>query len=121
MPNQTPSLMVFTGLLSSYALESFMVLFFLIFHPAALLLCAENSFWYKSHYSSFHDAFEQAIKSYMVIGAEKNGENAVKALGDWPAGTHNKQEISALRLKLTNILLEHRLRVSNSVLITICF
>ena len=112
--------MVFTGLLSSYALESFMVLFFLIFHPAALLLCAENSFWYKSHYSSFLDAFEHAVKSYMVIGAEKNGENAVKALGDWPVHA-GRQEISALRFKLTNILLEHRLRVSNSVLITICF
>ena len=120
MPNQTPSLTVFTGLFSSYALESFTMLFFLIFHPAALLLCAENSFWYKSHYSSFLDAFEQAVKSYMVIGAEKNGENAVKALGDWPVHA-GRQEISALRFKLTNILLEHRLRVSNSVLITICF
>jgi hypothetical protein len=116
MQNQTPSLVAFTGLLSSYTLESFTVLFFLTFHPAAVLLCAESSFWYKS--CSFLDAFKQAVKSYMVIGVEKNGENVVKALGDWPVGTH-EQEI--YRSALTNILFEHRLRASDSVLITICF
>jgi hypothetical protein len=94
------------------------VVFFLICHPAAMLLCAENSFWYQSRCSSFLDAFKQAVELYMEIGVEKNGENAVKALGDWPYTTH-EQEI--YRSALTNILLEHRLRASNSVLIAICF
>lgn len=92
--------------------------FFLICHPAAMLLCAENSFWYQSRCSSFLDAFKQAVELYMEIGVEKNGENAVKVLGDWPYTTH-EQEI--YRSALTNILLEHRLRASNSVLIAICF
>ena len=49
----------------------------------------------------------------MEIGSEKNGENAVKVLGEWPAAAH-EQEI--YRSALTNILLEHRLRASNRVL-----
>jgi hypothetical protein len=114
MPNQTPSLTAFTGLFSSYTLESFTVLFFLTFHPAVLLLCAESSFWYKS--CSFLDAFKLAVELYMVIGVEKNGQNVVKALGDWPVGT---REQKIYRSALTNILLEHRLRASDNVLITI--
>jgi hypothetical protein len=91
---------------------------FLLFHPAAILLCTENTFWYKSQYSSFLDAFKQAFKLYMEMGVEKNGENAVKLLGDWPVTTP-EQEI--YRSMLTKILLEHRLRESNSILITISF
>ena len=90
----------------------------LIFCFAAILLCAENSFWYKSRCSSFLDAFKQAVELYVEIGVEKNGENAVKALGDWPTATH-EQEI--YRSALTNIVLEHRLRASNRVLIAIRF
>ena len=91
---------------------------FLLFRPAAILLCAENSFWHKSRGISFLDTFKEALKLYMEIGAEKNGENAVKALGDWPVAPH-EQEI--FRSRLFRILLEHRLRESNSICITICF
>jgi len=73
---------------------------------SAILLCTENTFWYKSQYSSFLDAFKQAFKLYMEMGVEKNGENAVKLLGDWPVTTP-EQEI--YRSMLTKILLEHRL------------
>ena len=89
--------------------------FFLIFHSPAILLCAENSFWYKCRCSSFLD---QAAALYVEIGVEKNGESAVKVLGDWPVARH-EQDI--YRSALTNILLKHRLRASNSVLISIRF
>jgi len=84
MPKQTPPLTAFTP----------------------ILLCAENSFWYKSQCSSFADAFKHALESYMEIGVEKNGENAAKVLGDWPVAT---REQKIYRSALTNILLEHRL------------
>ena len=105
-------------LVCSFLLYLWNHLFFLIWHPAALLLCAENSFWYQSQYKSFLDAFKQAFKSYMTIGLEKNGGNAVKSLGDWPATTNYKKEIYLSAL--TKVLLEYRLRASNSVLIATC-
>ncbi|KAF8635782.1 hypothetical protein AX14_010495, partial [Amanita brunnescens Koide BX004] len=83
-----------------------------------ILLCAENSFWYKSRCSSFLDTFKQAVESYVETGVEKNGENAVKVLGDWPVAAHEQEKY---RSALINILLEHRLRASNSVLISINF
>ena len=96
----------------------FMVFFFLIFHLAAILLCAENSFWYKSRCSSFLDAFKRAVESYVEVGIEKNGEEAVKALGGWP---HAADAQERYRSALIDILLEHRLRAYNSVLITTRF
>jgi len=77
----------------------------------ALLLCAENSFWYKSKCSSFLDAFQQAVASYMRIGPGKSAENVVEVLGDWPVTEHGQMKY---RSALTKILLEHRLRASNS-------
>lgn len=54
----------------------------------------------------------------MKIGVEKNGEEAVKALGDWPLATDAQKRY---RSALTDILLEHRLRAYNGVLIIIHF
>ena len=92
--------------------------FFLILYSAAILLCAENSFCYKCRSSSFLETFKQAVALYVEIGVEKNGESAVKVLGDWPVARHEQERY---RSALTNILLKDRLRASNSVLISICF
>jgi GTP-binding protein EngB required for normal cell division len=73
---------------------------------AAVLLCAENSFWHISKSSSFIDAFQQAFESYVKSGQEIKVEIAVKALGDWP-DTTNEQE--TYRSNLLRIILDHRL------------
>ena len=113
---QKPSPMTVAGLSIALLLCHGIILnptfsLFGIFNEACLL-CAENSFWYKSRCSSFGQAFEQAVKLYMEIGPERRGENKLKILGNWPASEDKWREYQSSMIR---ILLEHRLRMSNSV------
>jgi len=53
-------------------------------YPLALLVCAENSFWYQPADGSFFTAFKNAFKIYVDSGTKKLVETALNALGEYP-------------------------------------
>jgi len=69
---------------------------------AALLICLENSFWYKSASMSFIDTFHKAFGSYEETSTQKEVEIDLKELGDWSG----KREF---KTAVTEVLFNHRL------------
>ena len=94
---------------------SFYSSLFFNWHLQAFLLCAENSFWYKSRCGSFCEAFELAVKSFVTIGPGRRGEDKLKILGNWPASEDKWKEYQS---SLIRILLEHRLRMFNNTFLS---
>ena len=78
-------------------------------HPAAILICLENSFWNQSKTITFIESFQEAFKLYTQTGVREKAETSIKLLEDYPPQYSSTSE--PFQSALLKTLLQHRLCV----------